>query len=969
MPRDEHVRPAFYVAAERFVDEALRRQGSMFAPGAAAWTSDNLADLYERFVENPDEGGDDFMTKLRGQLVDARPAVVQLMAEVLFVHLLAPDSVTAAHKRSLVEEVLSWSTGLPQVPPELDAAYSTGIARVGAAYNVQRDRQVNYLLELALAWWRLSVDARQDALTDPWAFKRFAFGVRHHSAYATRDALLYIVHPETFEPIVSRTHKGMIAKRFADAAFTDSDVDRQLADIRRRSEERWGSGFSFYSADIEKAWRYPPDGRWDAFLHWAGRLTQWPDFEPNEVAYKHEIAGRIASALDLVGSGDERWQEALLRAFSSPNNLTSFYLHGPFLSWTSADAPAAAAALRELRGDRDPVDALRAFLNHLPASTVSGSGSRTTLASFLLMGCGAESRPIYLTEVTRSAFALVGYETQGADAAEEELYAHFLGFLDTMRREAAARGVDIPDRLAAQSLMWWIVKGPPPESWDVAEQGAFRAFQVGSDPGVVPPVATRAWFVRGANVAEGGNLVPDWLERGYVSVGWRELGELTPEMSTEEIRTQLQDAFPDAPPGRIGADLGNLTRFLKAMQVGDLVATVDGDAVYVGRIASEPRYVPDVFSGSRRQRDVEWLNAHAPASRSKLIKDRYPTLFARLRTLLTVTELTEDIHPLAAVAGTEAPPPAPPRVGLPPAGRELADTLLLPMEWLQELLNVLEQRRQVIFYGPPGTGKTYVAQALADHIAGAGGTTDVIQFHPSYAYEDFFEGYRPTTTPDGMGLAYELRHGPLRRLAGLAEQSRDVPHVLVIDEINRGNLPKIFGELFFLLEYRDRRIRLQYSPEEEFRLPPNLYLIGTMNTADRSIALMDSALRRRFGFIPFLPTEPPLSGLLRRWLQRRGRDAEPAELLDELNRRLGAAESTAGEAAIGPSFFMSENGAVDLDQVWRYAIMPLLEERFYGARPRSELEPEFGLPALRRRLTAQAGRAEAAEGDGGANDA
>ena len=131
-----------------------------------------------------------------------------------------------------------------------------------------------------------------------------------------------------------------------------------------------------------------------------------------------------------------------------------------------------------------------------------------------------------------------------------------------------------------------------------------------------------------------------------------------------------------------------------------------------------------------------------------------------------------------------------------------------------------------MFYGPPGTGKTYVARQLADHVAGTGEVVKV-QFHPSYAYEDLVEGYRPRSN-DGVAT-FELVNGPLKDLAAIAEERPDESHVLLIDEINRGNVAKILGELFFLLEYRDEEMRLQYSAEP-FRLPENLFIIATMNT-------------------------------------------------------------------------------------------------------------------------------------------
>ena len=200
----------------------------------------------------------------------------------------------------------------------------------------------------------------------------------------------------------------------------------------------------------------------------------------------------------------------------------------------------------------------------------------------------------------------------------------------------------------------------------------------------------------------------------------------------------------------------------------------------------------------------------------------------------------------------------------PPTLQALANDLLLPASFLEEVATLLDEKKQVIFQGPPGTGKTYVARALARHLAGSEGRVTFVQFHPSYAYEDFVQGFRPVQLNDGQA-GFELRDGPLLRAAERAEDEQDADHYLIIDEINRANLGKVLGELYFLLEYRDKGIRLQYSNEsdEPFSLPENLYIIGTMNTADRSIALVDLALRRRFSFVEFDTGEEPIKGLLR----------------------------------------------------------------------------------------------------------
>lgn len=273
---------------------------------------------------------------------------------------------------------------------------------------------------------------------------------------------------------------------------------------------------------------------------------------------------------------------------------------------------------------------------------------------------------------------------------------------------------------------------------------------------------------------------------------------------------------------------------------------------------------------------------------------------------------------------------------------ELAAQLHLPQSFLQETLEMLLDKGQVIFYGPPGTGKTRIALDLARDMTREGGEVELVQFHPSYAYEDFVGGFRPQEDGGG-GFGYTRTDGPLRRVAAKAAAEPERPYVLIIDEINRGNIPKIFGELLFLLEYGQRELHLQYWPEELFSLPPNLFLIGTMNTADRSIALVDAALRRRFYFVEFSPTAPPVKGVLAGWLREHGLDSEPARLLERLNAAIGMEDF-----AIGPSYFITRDGtAPDLERIWQREIMPLLREHHYGT---SWDEGRFSLSTLRQEL-------------------
>lgn len=295
---------------------------------------------------------------------------------------------------------------------------------------------------------------------------------------------------------------------------------------------------------------------------------------------------------------------------------------------------------------------------------------------------------------------------------------------------------------------------------------------------------------------------------------------------------------------------------------------------------------------------------------------------------------------VAVDGGTRVPPPINPHTLT-----SLATDLHLPASWLEDVHTMLKAKGQVIFHGPPGTGKTYVAMRLAEHLAGSKERVSIVQFHPSYAYEDFVEGYRPAEINGRPGFKRE--NGPLVKIAEAALANPDVPHVLIIDEINRGNVARVFGELYFLLEYRGSKIELQYS-QEPFALPENLWIIGTMNTADRSIALIDAALRRRFFFVPFFPSEEPIKGLLRRWLGQTHPDMTwIADVVDRANEHLGDRH-----ASIGPSYFMRR----DLDEtwvrlIWEHQVLPYLEEHFFGEPERLR---DFALDELRREAASAA---------------
>jgi 5-methylcytosine-specific restriction protein B len=281
----------------------------------------------------------------------------------------------------------------------------------------------------------------------------------------------------------------------------------------------------------------------------------------------------------------------------------------------------------------------------------------------------------------------------------------------------------------------------------------------------------------------------------------------------------------------------------------------------------------------------------------------------------------------------------------------------LPTDQLKEIENILLAKKQIIFEGPPGSGKTYVAKLFARYFAGlsllgpSSPRVRIVQFHQSYSYEDFVEGIRPETK-DGH-IEYRVAPGIFRRICKDAEDDlEEKRYVVIIDEINRGNISRIFGELLMLLEYRDFEVELPYQKDGSlFSIPPNVFLIGTMNTTDRSLAQIDYALRRRFLFYRLAPVAADTAPVLSGWLEAQdGFSSEDKQTVLQLFLALnGRVKKELGEHfQIGHSYFMQPDVAtpVGRKRIWDHAVVPLLEEYFYNRRDRETLLAEFGLEKL-----------------------
>jgi 5-methylcytosine-specific restriction protein B len=544
---------------DAFVDQAFRSDsGSLFVPGVPVWTTSNLTELKQRFVDQPDDSTATFGDKLAKQLAGASDHALQLMAEILYVYYMVADQMHGKTKLANVQQVLRWMKQPVEVPAGLVEAADGGLTDTGTFYLTNKPFQLSFLIHVGLAWRQKSPSERELMLADPWQFKDFLVSLPVTRSAPMRMALLHFVYPDVFEIIISATHKRQICAAFPNIAPGEEDEDRKLSAIKKT---------------------LPPE----------------------------------------------------------PRTIYIFY--------------------------RDEIECL----------------------------------------------------------------------------------------------------------WN-------------------------------------------------------------PQKRQPSVRMSAPD--------------------------------------------------------------LEALSAST---------DRTP-------------------HPTV---------------------QSVAESLFIDPAWLSEVRDVLLERRQVIFYGPPGTGKTRIASDLASAIA-APEHVHFVQFHPAYSYEDFIEGLRPTAS--GGPAQFEVRPGPLRRVAAAAAASPREQFVLIVDEINRANLARVLGELVFLLEYRDRPVTLPYSGDQ-FSLPSNILIVGTMNTADRSIALIDAAIRRRFAFFRLAPDCPPVDRMLADWLDANAKDMGWVdELVSTANNIIQSADH-----AVGPTFFMRQGlDEAALARVWRWQVLPYLDEFLHDSpdvRKKLELSYLRGLVA------------------------
>ncbi|MEI3407930.1 MAG: AAA family ATPase [Christensenellales bacterium] len=406
---------------------------------------------------------------------------------------------------------------------------------------------------------------------------------------------------------------------------------------------------------------------------------------------------------------------------------------------------------------------------------------------------------------------------------------------------------------------------------------------------------------------------------GIMAIGWDPIGDLSVFSTKDDMKQAMKDKIDPSKPYKNAAHA--TWQFVHEMKPGDIVFAKKGMHLVIGRGVVESGYEFDPNRNHYKNvRKVRWTHKGEWQHPGQAV----------MKTLTDITAYTDYVEKLNAMFVSDSVDDEEPPVMEYPTydAEEFLEEVFMDVDSYETLVALVRNKKNVILQGAPGVGKTFAAKRLAYSMMGVKDPNRVmmVQFHQSYSYEDFIMGFRPSEN------GFELKRGAFYNFCKEAEIDSDNEYFFIIDEINRGNLSKIFGELFMLIESDKRGVELQllYS-DEKFSVPSNVYIIGMMNTADRSLAMLDYALRRRFAFFEMKPGFD--TDGFREY--RMGLVSEKFDRLincvDNLNAAITADESLGEGFCIGHSYFCNLKKATDqaLSGIVEYELIPLLKEYWF----------------------------------------
>lgn len=421
---------------------------------------------------------------------------------------------------------------------------------------------------------------------------------------------------------------------------------------------------------------------------------------------------------------------------------------------------------------------------------------------------------------------------------------------------------------------------------------------------------------------DGASKWDEFYKRGVMGLGWCEIGDFSQYSSKDEMKAAMKEKIDPTRPYKNAAHA--TWQFLQEMKPGDIVFAKKGMHSVIGRGVVTSEYIYDTEDSEYPNiRKVNWTNTgdweHPGQAVMKTLTDitSYTDYVAKLNALIDVNEDDDDVEPEETVFPEYTP-------------EKFLEEVYIDGDSYDTLVELIRMKKNVILQGAPGVGKTFAAKRLAYSMMGCKDQNRVmmVQFHQSYTYEDFIEGFRPSSTSNN----FEIKKGAFANFCQKAAEDPDNEYFFIIDEINRGNLSKIFGELFMLIENdkRGNALQLLYSGDK-FSVPPKLYIIGMMNTADRSLAMLDYALRRRFAFFEMKPGFESDGFRDYKMAIENAKFDSLIDCVEKLNTVIAADDSLGDGFCIGHSYFCNLTAITDkaLSNIVEYEMVPLLKEYWY----------------------------------------